>query len=277
MQKKLGSRGQALLVILLIVAVILTVALAVVSRSITDIKISEQSEESARAYSAAEAGIESALAGEADPSGSFDTGSFSTASVSYPESANSFAFPSGITNNEILTLWLSDYPNYTNSYTGSDITLYWGNKDTTQNPALEASFYYKEGSSYKVLKYALDPLSTRTPDNNFCNPPSCGSEVNSFSTSPTSAGGKTFQYNANVDLPSGVSLLFARLRVLYASQPEIVGASAGILSLPSQGKKIISTGTSGSSTRKVEVISLHPAPPEIFDFVLYSGTDLVKP
>ena len=55
--------GQALLIILLVMAVGLTVALAIVSRSVTDIRISRQEEESARAFSAAEAGIEQALIG----------------------------------------------------------------------------------------------------------------------------------------------------------------------------------------------------------------------
>ena len=59
MSKK--TSGQSLLVILLVMAVILTIGLAVASYSITDIKISQQEEESARVFSAAEAGIEEAL------------------------------------------------------------------------------------------------------------------------------------------------------------------------------------------------------------------------
>ncbi len=63
------NSGQTLLIIVLIAAVILTVGLAVASYSITDIKISQQEEESARAFSAAEAGIEEALKLGALPEG----------------------------------------------------------------------------------------------------------------------------------------------------------------------------------------------------------------
>jgi hypothetical protein len=65
---------------------------------------------------------------------------------------------------------------------------------------------------------------------------------------------------------------------LYSSESQVIGAEAvgdGII-LPSQGVKITSVGTAGTSTRKVEIIRLHPAPPEIFDFLLYSDESLVK-
>ncbi|MGB9585898.1 MAG: hypothetical protein ACPL7A_00585, partial [Anaerolineales bacterium] len=55
------NSGQALLIILLVMAVGLTIGLAVISRSVTDIRISRQEEESARMFSVAEAGIEEAL------------------------------------------------------------------------------------------------------------------------------------------------------------------------------------------------------------------------
>ena len=58
---KKSELGQALIIILLVMAVGLTMGLAVVSRSVTDIRISQQEEESARAFSAAEAGIRQQL------------------------------------------------------------------------------------------------------------------------------------------------------------------------------------------------------------------------
>lgn len=53
--------GQAALIVTLVVIVGLTVAVAVISRSVTDVGISTQEEERARSFSAAEAGIEDAL------------------------------------------------------------------------------------------------------------------------------------------------------------------------------------------------------------------------
>lgn len=60
MKKNLKS-GQTALIVLLIMVVILTVALSLISRSITDIKISQDEQEALRAFSAAEAGIEDML------------------------------------------------------------------------------------------------------------------------------------------------------------------------------------------------------------------------
>lgn len=53
--------GQAALIVTLVVIVGLTVAVAVISRSVTDVGVSTQEEERARSFSAAEAGVEDAL------------------------------------------------------------------------------------------------------------------------------------------------------------------------------------------------------------------------
>lgn len=59
---KLFARpGQAALIVTLVVIVGLTVAVAVISRSVTDVGVSTQEEERARSFSAAEAGVEDAL------------------------------------------------------------------------------------------------------------------------------------------------------------------------------------------------------------------------
>src|SRR3990167_4918743 len=53
--------GQILILVLLIVVVSLAVGLSVASRNLTNLKISTQAEESQRAFSAAEGGVEDAL------------------------------------------------------------------------------------------------------------------------------------------------------------------------------------------------------------------------
>lgn len=56
-----NRKGQATLVIALIIVVGLTIAISIASRSLTTVTISTQEEERARAFSAAEAGVEDAL------------------------------------------------------------------------------------------------------------------------------------------------------------------------------------------------------------------------
>ena len=51
------SAGQAVIFALLLTAVVITVGLAVVSQSIVDVKTSTQSQETVKAFTAAEAGI----------------------------------------------------------------------------------------------------------------------------------------------------------------------------------------------------------------------------
>ncbi len=57
------EQGQTIIILLLIVVVSLGIALSFISRSNTELSTASQTEASSRAFSAAEAGIESALAG----------------------------------------------------------------------------------------------------------------------------------------------------------------------------------------------------------------------
>lgn len=292
------SSGQALLIILLVMAVVLTIGLSVVSRSVTDIKISEQTEDSARAFSAAEAGIEQALliggSGDLSLSTTNDTRvKFNTIEVS--EGAGWYIYPSAVSTDQIVTVWLGNYDNatgvYTFGYTGNGLRVYWGNSGTVNNisstPAMEVSIYYKDGTDYKVGKYMLDPYSGRITDPAFCVPG--GSKctgVSSFvySGAGESMGGQNFPFAATLDLTNFTPLpatrypLFARLRLLYSTnKSHFVGVAAsgtGTLTFPSQGKDITAVGTAGDTSRKVNVFRPKPAPPAIFDFALYSGTDL---
>ena len=61
LKRNVGNQGQALLIVLLTLSVVLTIVLSIVSRSITDISITSLEEDSQRAFNAAEAGVEQAL------------------------------------------------------------------------------------------------------------------------------------------------------------------------------------------------------------------------
>ena len=62
MEKQL-QKGQVLLVVVLVMVVALTVGLSLASRSITNLRITSDDENSQRAFSAAEAGVERAVKG----------------------------------------------------------------------------------------------------------------------------------------------------------------------------------------------------------------------
>lgn len=271
---KKSESGQALLIVLLVLTVGLTISLSVVSRSITDIRISQQEEESARAFSAAEAGIEQALIGEESPYsvGDIDVHVTETAQGSGPD-FNLGKFEEGDTQ----TVWLIEHANgglggYSFPATGK-ITVCWG--DGTESIAVEASLLYRDASGeFQVARGAYDA--------DFGRASSTG-----FDSADQTGGGNCgdLQYAEEIDFGggdfgnlTGATLYALRLKLLYNDtlQPLAVQAEGG--NLPSQGKCYTSTATVPESgiTRKVQQCQFHEAPPGIFDYVLFSGQDLIK-
>jgi hypothetical protein len=271
---KIDNRGQVLLITLLILAVGLTAGLAIVSRSVTDIRISQQEEESARALSLAEAGIEKALI---DPTilsgGDVVSGVNYTVTQEILGNDTEFDFGEGrFAAGDTQTVWLVGHSgediNRSDPYLGSQIEVFWGNKGTPRNlattPALEATFIYYDGV-YKIARYALDPNSVGRPSQN---------SFNSSINNPSVALG---EFSKILTVP--VTTYALRLKLLYNNIPHNLGIRAvGSVTIPEQGSCYTSTATVQNSgiTRSVKQCNFFKAPPEIFDYVLFSGGDLVK-
>jgi hypothetical protein len=276
MSKK--TSGQSLLVILLVMAVILTIGLAVASYSITDIKISQQEEESARVFSAAEAGIEEAL-----KSGSAQdvTVGEITAKVSKAAQGGGrdfdfggSTFPSG----ELANVWLIGHNDdgglnpAVHFSSNGQMTLCWGDgASQDDSPALELALVYNdEGSgNYKVIRQGYDPEGRTV---GFDNPQDVENCAAGFAFGQDiSLGGGDFALGGN-DIP-----YLLRLKLLYntESQPIAIRASEN---LPNQGECYESSASIESSgvTRKVRQCQFYQAPPEIFDYVIFSNESLEK-
>lgn len=97
--------GQALLIVLLSMAVVLTIVLSIFSNSVTDIAVTTSEAESLRAFSAAEAGIEKALVALAPQSGSFGEDAFQTSVTNFAEGLTSFAYPMDLASGDGAVLW----------------------------------------------------------------------------------------------------------------------------------------------------------------------------
>ena len=285
-----NQRGQALLIVVLVMAVALTIGLAVVSRSITDIKISRQEEESARVFSVAEAGIEEALKLGSGTSGTIGEGEALigyTVSETGQGGGTEFVFPA-INAGDTQTVWLVEHDNdgnltETGRYTGNTIDLYWGNEgqaaDQATTPALEATVIYKDGSNYKIKRGAYDPydgVDSSRNANGFDDADSAGGY---------SVGVKTFQFRkTGFTLPALTLIPYAlRLKLIYNNdQAQILGVADnnadGAQNFPSQGKCYESTASLSTSgiTRKVQQCQFHKTPPGIFDYVLFSEGGLTK-
>lgn len=158
------NSGQAILVVLLMITVVLTIGLSSVSRSITDIKTTQQSEESTRAFWVAQGNLENAVKAniEIAPSittdgtiNSFvvssDAGSGATHFV-FDDAPNSFG---KIGRDEYKVFWLIYHNangsiNSSKKYNGLYVDICFPSK------AIETVLIYKEGSSIKYRHSTFD-------------------------------------------------------------------------------------------------------------------------
>jgi hypothetical protein len=294
---KKNSSGQALLLVLLSMAVILTIVLSILSRSITDVAVTTRSEESLRAFSAAEAGVERALIAGSDI-GSTELGDaeFSADVSSFGEGSQDISYPIKILSGESVNLWFvahnadkekvctAEFP----CFTGNTVKVCWGesgtgsSEDTT--PAVEVSFFYAstpgDYSTTQIARAVYDPNATRRSTNNFA----------ATDLGTCSAGGTTYEFQKTIDISSlGVpagsysvenGLQYAKVRMLYNSSTKHgVGFDvnfAGNSLLPAQGVNIASLGTSGEANRRIEVFRAYAEVPPIFDAAAFSSGGIVK-
>ncbi len=288
-------KGQAVLAVLLITAVIVTVVLSVVSYSVTDVTLSSKEEEALRAFSAAEAGIERALVGDITVSSgevSIGESKYNVAVSSEPISNRQFVYPAPVASGDTATVWFVSHDNTTLELSckdllcfkgdGGQIQVCWGDSGVSPTPALVVEIYYSQppgekGSLY-VARDSIDPVATRRAVNRFSEPGSGTCTI----------GGVTFANQKIINFDSlGIpqssyrasgGLVLITLRLLYNSEPQSVGVNAAYganTALPAQGRLIQSSGVSGEANRKIEVFRLYPEVPSIFSGV-YSPLDLVK-
>jgi hypothetical protein len=284
--------GQALVIVLLSLSVVLTLVLFILARSITDITISSRSEESVRAFSAAEAGIEKGLViGGPNTETNVPIGNakYTAVVAGYAFNQSKYNYPFPLYSGDTMNVWYISHlangtlgcspPNYP-CFAGTTITVCWGAQGelrTDSNlPAIEVTTYYEttDGNlaTVAVARAAVDPSNSRYTSDKFDS-----NLTSSPCTITDTAGSVTYAFGKQITLPTAPRLLFSSIRMLYNStKPEYVGVDTGAATLPSQGPSIESTGYSGNSQRKVKVFQTWPDPPTIFDFAIYSGTGLVK-
>ena len=284
--------GQALLIVLLTMAVVLTIVLSILSRSVTDIAVTSRGEEAIRAFSAAEAGVEQALIG-AVTTGQFEGASFEADVQKLGEGFSEFLYPLDVRAGDSSTIWFVSHDG-TGSlvcdsthpcYTGSSVNLCWGKSESYPDaafiPAVEASIFYLDTpgdySTIKIARAAYDPNVGRTALNKFDPAGSGGCTVD----------GTALAFSANVDFsalgipslvysqPNGV--LYMVVRFLYnTDRSQAFGVTSGVDTFPSQGKKVDSTGTSGESTRKVTVLRLFSDLPPTVQSAIFAPAGITK-
>lgn len=273
-----NQKGQAVLIVLLSLSVVLIIVLYIMSRSITDISLSSKDEDSMRAFSAAEAGIERALVIGSDiETTQLGNASFSASVTNLGSGQNVMVYPNSLKSGEIAAFWFAR-PSET-TFTGRYAKVCWGSS-ASEPPAIEVTIYYKSSANvYKVARVALDP-----------DPTSARISTNYFTLATTSTcliNGESFNYQSSINMNtlgivSNDVLQFMTVKPLYntnISHKIGIDVSNGLNSgslLPSQGVKINSDGTFGGSNRSIEVYQLHPVAPSILLNSLYSSSGITK-
>lgn len=259
MKQRFKNRGQAVLIILLVVGVALGLGLSIISQSTTDVKISEQEQQAARAFNAAEAGIEEALkdvaVGDYDLTVDGIPVSYSVTGLDFIE--NQFKENEtaqvllGNTANTIRVEWVKE---------GNAVELPGGSCSGAQarsnqtGASLLINVIASDGS---ITSYGLNACSL-SGSNNMTNVGTGGTD------------GFLRRYDINVTASDEIM----RIRPIYnTTSIRVAGQTSN---LPTQSFLIDSKAQVETQEAKaIEVTRNEPASPSVFDYVLFSGQSLV--
>jgi hypothetical protein len=289
--KRSGQSGQILLITLLVLSVALTIALSLIGRTTVDTSISSQVEESTRAFSAAEAGIEAALRNGYTGSGTVMLSESNTNySVTQETVGNENTYDAGIIEEgQTKTIWLVHHDasglamlTDSNKYpVDKDIFVCWyGPVGNALTPALEMTVYYNSGGSYLMKKIAYDQYQARSgtlgEGNQYT--PTGSPNCNDGNNGNTAIGyGIRLRFDTDLGIPVGSTMYMLRLRPIYNATRITLRTEDAAIPLPGLGNTFTSCGASTPGvTRCISALQFYPEPPPIFDYVLYANNGSIQ-
>jgi Tfp pilus assembly protein PilX len=259
-----SQSGQIGIIIILIMVVLLTVGLSLASRSTREVRLSQQEVESNRVFNVAEAGIEQALSSDF----SFQGEEYHPAPTTVPGTNATVDY--NIRKNHILETRLSEG-------VGARVQL----KDTTTPTPGSVNIEWSTDKSCTITpKPASIIVSVYTVDSSVV---PADTKVRHFAYAACDqndgvavAGNGSGTYFKSVNIPLQARDEFIRVKPMYNDTSLRVSAPVG--TLPVQYYTIRSSATNdlGTENRIVEVNRTLPVAPSIMDYVVFSGTTLVK-
>jgi hypothetical protein len=271
LKNKNNQRGQAVLIVLLSLSVVLIIVLYIMSRSVTDISLSNKEEDSMRAFSAAEAGVERALVVGSVGDTQLGDANFSASVTDFGKGQAEVVYPVGIRSGEIATFWFSR-PSEP-AFTGSQAKICWGIAESaSEPPAVEITVFHTVSGAARIARATLDPNTGRTATNKF----------GVATVSPCTIDGQSFLYQTTINFTSLGQLQFMTVKPLYNTTLatkvgiDVSGSTGTYTLLPSQGKKVNADGSFADANRSIEVYQLYPVAPSVFMNAVYSSTGLSK-
>lgn len=275
------EKGQVVLIIILIMATALGVGLSVVQRSLSDIQSSARVEESQRAFSAAEAGIERALRTQSADTVDVGQGrAVVSVTPSLPEANQALEYPPQ-SKEEIAHVWLVNPNDLNDSVYSGNIEIYWGNSQRPLSdqdlPAVEITVVYlSTGGTYKAKKFFFD-YNAASRNNGF----DASVEINPGPINTSMGQSRSFKFKKIADIglagiPDRQKNILLRARLLYTLASDNFAVLPISGSLPKQARVLTSVGTSGETQRKVQLFKLDKVVPFYFDYALFSAGSIEK-
>lgn len=286
-----NQKGQVLLIVVLVMVVALTVGLSLATRSITNLRVAVEEQNSEKALSAAEAGVEQALktgTGIATSKSLGNNSNIVSVDITEIKGLSDILMNNGsvIYQDDGADLWLTTYdPDisklYQDPWTGS-LTFYWGSATDVCSPssatntmaALEVFVISGTRGNPKISRHVYDPCGARAAVNGFNGTVKIGDYPLT-----TSDGIRRFAFKTE-DAPNGIipvsSGLIVRVVPLYAGT--VIWAHGG-QPVPNQGnpqafrpqgKIIASKGAAGSAQRKILYYQGYESVPSEFFYALLS-------
>lgn len=248
MKRRSSQVGQAGLIVMLVMVVLLTLGISIASRSTLDVSQSTQEAETSRVFDAAEAGIERALDTDValtyvaedytvdDLSGSYTVSEINELEVALDES-------------QVVAI-------NTDGYSG-DVKIEWSKVDNCaeDNPAsIVVSIF--DSTIGTVRRFAYE-----------------GCDHSDEFLPPNDSSINPYVYATTITVTNDEDLV--RVRPLYN---ETWLRATGDASFPVQYHQIFSTASNEVSgeTRAILVDRTIPTAPSIFDYVLFSGSTITK-
>ncbi len=259
------ERGQTLVIIVLVMVLALSIGIATSSRFIKSLRSVTRTQTGYRSSAAADALLERMLLKTPQELDAYITnnscgaecslqvtnsdGIVETATVTLTRLGNSsepFSVP--LSQSSSSEVNLAGYPNNTN------LTICWNEAGLDPLPSVVGMLVYGTVGSYSANSVAYNSASS-VLTNNF--------------TQASPANG----YQSCFGISSQTSPQLLRLRALYQNVDVMVFPHASAV-IPGQGILIESTGTSLDTTTKIGAIRGSNKTPYLFDYVIYSKSDI---
>lgn len=270
--KSKSKSGQVLLIAIMIIATVLTVVMATVFRSQTDIRTTKLEEDSQQAFAAAEAGLEAALSSQGTGAMIIGTGSLSnfsntgiggSAQCMTTATDTQFVTPL-LQKDQQYTFYLSDYTSQvlnTNSYWNSagtkNLTFYF-DSEAGQHTAIELAFHTKTSGVYGVIRYLIDPQNLFSKDQT-----DVVSNIPALAANST-VKGFTFAEKSNAfNPPNNTYLMLMRVLGGAGTSTRIAIDGGGVI--PPQGRTCTSTAITMTQVQKeIVLFQSYPQIPSSF-------------